>query len=129
MKVPDLEAPIVPGRSLGGVEVGAAADEMLGSSRAPRIEIGPVVVWLTEGIVYQVGTRAGYRGQVLGTGIGLGSSLADVERELGRVLEDEEDNLIVEGCAGLVLETEAWSGESLRANLQARISQIMVTLA
>lgn len=127
MNVPDLEAPIVPGRSLGGVEVGAPPGELLGSSRRPRVEIGPVVVWLSEGIVHQVGARAGYRGLVLGTGIGLGSSLADVERELGRVVEDEEDNLVVEGCPGLVLETEAWSGESLRANLQARLSQIMVT--
>jgi hypothetical protein len=135
MSFPDLEAPIVPGRSLGGVEIGALASEAWGETRdlnssspaqPSRVEMGPIVVWLSKGFVHQVGAREGYRGSVLGTGIGLGSSLADVERELGRVVEDDEDNLVVEGWGGLLLETEAWSGDSLRTNLQARISQIMV---
>ncbi|HZU69151.1 MAG TPA: hypothetical protein VFA09_17880 [Ktedonobacteraceae bacterium] len=49
----------------------------------------------------------GYRGKLMDT-IGLGSTVADVERQIGPVEEDEEDNLVIRDLPGLCFAIEGY---------------------
>lgn len=63
---------------------------------------------------------------MLAEGVGIGSSIADVERLIGEVEEDTEDNLIVVGYPGWCFETEKWLGHRIDDNRSARIISICV---
>src|SRR5688500_14542042 len=104
----DLNAPIIPGESAAGIRVGQPVDSILAGDTpdavvelhgCTRFEFGPVRLWVTNGKVSQVGVYAGYLGS-LRQGVGVGSTLGQVQLTLGRVVEDEEDNLVVEGMHG-----------------------------
>jgi hypothetical protein len=60
-----------------------------------------------QGRVEQIMVHDGYRGKLMGK-IGLGSTFADIERHIGAVEEDEEDNLVSRDCPGLVFEIEGY---------------------
>src|SRR5260221_11415623 len=60
-----------------------------------------------QGRVEQIVVHDGYRGKLMGK-IGLGSTIADIERYIGAVEEDEEDNLVIRDFPGLVFEIEGY---------------------
>ena len=135
----DLNAAIVPGRSAAGIALGARASDLGFRTDPSRLDLGqgvsvcdlgPVRVWIREGMVDQIGVRAPYAGAIETGGIRIGSTLREVAEALGRVFEDDEDNLIVADCAGLSFETGQWRGEPGREivdeNLDAKITAIFV---
>jgi hypothetical protein len=131
----DLDAPIVPNESAAGVRIGDDARNIVQHAgltyvedpphRLLRYPMGSVILWVMAGCVTQIGVVLGYRGMINGR-IGLGATITDVERELGAVIEDDEDNLIVPSVPGWCFETEQWHGDELQANKLARIVSIFV---
>jgi len=131
----NLDAPIVPNHSAGGIRLNDEACSIVRSAGLAYVEdpphrirkypLGSVILWAKAGLVKQIGVVQGYRGMINGR-IALGATIADVERELGTVIEDDEDNLVVPSFPGWGFETEEWSGHELQANKHARIVAIFV---
>jgi hypothetical protein len=129
---PDLDAPIVPGISAGGILIGHIAHlrggiAKLSSGREIVDQFQSLKVWSAAGRVIQVGVYDGYRGLIEGR-IGIGSSIVDIEEWCGcSVTEDAEDNLIVAARPGWCFETEPWTGgHSVTMNRNARVTAIFV---
>ena len=133
---PDLDAPIVPNESAAGIQIGADAREIVERAsltftfdppdKSRSYSVGVVLLWVRAGTIHQIGVIGGYRGRIDGR-IGIGSTIADVEDAFGRVLEDDEDNLVVSSLPGWCFETEPWvDGDDLRQNRFARITAIYV---
>jgi len=136
LRMIDIDAPIVPGKSAAGVLVGSVVSELLATvdtqsttnqSRGEQHDFGTVKVWSKDGVIIQVGVYSGYRG-VLRPGIGVGSTISDVEESFGcSVQEDAEDNLVVPTSAGWCFETEEWeTPQTVTNNRNARIVSIFV---
>ena len=132
----DLDAPIIPGKSAAGVFVGSPVSELLSTvgaystmklSNEEMHDLGMVKVWTKDGTVIQVGVFPGYRG-TLHPGIGIGSTISEVEESLGcSVEEDEGDNLVVPTSPGWCFETEEWkTPKNVSNNRNARIVSIFV---
>lgn len=66
-----------------------------------------VDIWAIEGIVEQIMVHDGYRGKLMDK-IGLGSTIADIERQIGAWEEDEEDNLVIRDLSGLFFRVEGY---------------------
>jgi hypothetical protein len=130
----DLSAPLEPGLSAAGIRLGAAIGDVTSAVRPLQVhERGDWATYVYEsldvsarhGRVSQLCVKQSYTGKLVGA-IGIGSTIADVERILGRVTEDEYDNLIVATVAGWCFETSEWVGPSLKANRSARIVSMCV---
>jgi hypothetical protein len=127
----DLAAPIEPGKSAAGIALGKLAEALprpLKKESLPsleRFDYSALSVWIREGLVHQVCVREGYSG-ILPEGIGIGSSIADVERLIGQVEEDMDDNLVVIGYPGWCFSTEEWCGHKSEENPGARITWICI---
>jgi hypothetical protein len=132
----DLDAPIVPGKSAAGISVGSTVGDLLSMvgphsttklSNGEWHDLGSIRVWTKDGMVTQVGVYSGYRG-MLQPGIGVGSTISDVEASFGcSVQEDKEDNLVVPTSPGWCFETEEWkSPKTAGNNRTARITSIFV---
>lgn len=134
-----LDASIVPGVSAAGLRLGDPVQQIQSLAVVPRrrldqslehIELGPVSVWIREGLIDQIGVAAGYRGAVAGTDVGIGSTLRQVSTALGEVFENDEDGLCVDGMPGICLETTLWADapgrETVAHNLDAKIIEIYV---
>jgi hypothetical protein len=131
----NLDDVIVPGESAGGIRVGQRINQVLaveGSVEAERFHgvekyvFGAVTVWVRDGLITQVGVRAPYTGK-LAQGIGIGSTIGEVESAIGRIGQDGEDNLVVPTSPGWCFETEVWlRGKSPRDNRSARVTEIFV---
>lgn len=120
----NIEAPIVPGESAAGIQLGSPIEELL-TEHKNAFDSGEVVkpsfptlvitryrsamvdVWVTKGKVETIMVHDGYRGKLMGK-IGLGSTIADIERYIGALEEDEEDNLVIPDFPGLVFEVEGY---------------------
>jgi len=83
----DIDAQIVPGKSVAGFCIGGLVSEVLRSVRpqsttklygAEKHDLGAIKVWAKDGVITQIGVYSGYRG-VLQPGIRIGSTVADVE--------------------------------------------------
>lgn len=133
--IPDLQATIIPGKSAAGLEIGSFLGDLLShahfvtatpASDLLRHEFGPVKVWALHGIISQIGVYEGYEGKL--EGVGIGSTIADLEDQCHwRLLEDEEDNLVVDGKPGLAFETTAWGGDHrITNNRDAKVIAIFV---
>ena len=130
----DIQAPIVPGESAAGIRLGSPIEEILQEQKTSflseevvhplfplpittRYRSEMVDVWVKEGKVEQIMVHDGYRGKLMGT-IGLGSTLADIERHIGAWEEDEEDNLVIRNLPGVMFELEGsfpdWSNPGFR---------------
>jgi hypothetical protein len=123
----NIDAPIVPGESAAGIQLGSPIEELL-NAHTHSFDSGEVVkpsfptlvitryrsamvdVWETKGKVETIMVHDGYRGKLMGE-IGLGSTVADIERHIGAVEEDEEDNLVIRECPGLFFEIEGYFPE------------------
>lgn len=120
----DLEAPILPGHSAAGYQIGtpiealpkeelarfqrAALAARFGKSRGFRYTAEQVSLWVdAEGSIEQIAVKAGYRGKLLGT-VGLGMTIADLERLIGSVAVDGEDALSIFGLWGLCFELDSY---------------------
>jgi hypothetical protein len=120
----NIEAPIVPGESAAGIQLGSPIEEVLkedthsfdsGEREKPwfptlvktRYRSAMVDVWAGNGRVTQIMVHTGYRGKLMGT-IGLGSTIADIERHIGAWEEDEEDNLVLRDMPGVGFEIEGY---------------------
>ena|ERR1700682_1216874 len=131
----NLDDVIVPGESAAGIRVGQRINQILateGSVEAERFHgiekyvFAGVTLWVREGLITQVGVRAPYGGK-LPQGIGIGSTIGEVESAIGRIGEDNSDNLVVLTSPGWCFETEVWlRGKSPRENRSARITEIFV---
>lgn len=135
----DLRAAIEPGKAAAGISIG---DPILQLSQAgpttkrelgggvQLFDFGPVRVWVKGGVVDQIGVRGEYAGYVSGTAIGVGSTIQQVVNEIGPVMEDDEDNLVVAHLPGLCFETGAWrgdpGGEIVGENLDEKLTEIFV---
>lgn len=120
----NIEAPIIPGESAAGIQLGSSIDELL-SAHKNFFDSGEVVkptfpvrvtthyrsamvdVWVIKGKVEQIMVHDGYRGKLMGK-IGLGSTFADIERNIGAWEEDDEDNLVIRDCPGLFFRVEGY---------------------
>lgn len=120
----NIEAPIIPGIQVAGIQLRSPIEEVLKKhknffSSGEVVNLSPsfplniryrstmVDLWAVEGYVEQIMVHDGYRGKLLGT-IGLGSTIADIERYIGSVEEDEEDNLVIRDIPGLFFEIEGY---------------------
>jgi hypothetical protein len=119
----DIEAPIIPGHSAAGLQVGSPIEEILQEQEThfiseeamnhhlvsvpiiTRYRSAMVDLWVKEGIIDQIMVHSGYRGKLMNS-IGLGSTIMDIETPIGAWEEDEEDNLMIRKLPGLCFEIE-----------------------
>jgi hypothetical protein len=117
----DPEAPIVPGRSAAGIDLGSRIEDILADiahlltpeptvspyseSVTTRYHSDSVDLWERGGIVRQIGVHGAYRGKLMER-IGLGSTIADIETHIGECEESEEDNGAIKGLPGLCFDAE-----------------------
>ena len=117
----DTQAPIEPGRGLGGIAVGTSLTEILENHTPLQVfeipgdeadpdgvtihSFGAIRTWSVKGEVVQVGAFEGYTGKTA-EGVGVGSTVAD----LGEVVpEGGPGFLALPGTPGIGLETTEWS--------------------
>lgn len=136
-KIPaiDLYAGITPRISAAGIVIGRTAPDVIQHMGKVYVRDHPhrirmysfdaVRLWVRNGCIVQICVRSPYQGK-LSSGIGIGSSIADVEAAVGVVKEDDEDNLVVEAVPGWSFETEEWIGSSLHDNRERKITEICV---
>ena len=115
----NIEAPIVPGESAAGILLGSPIEEILKEQEPHFISkevVNPFItryrstmvdLWVREEMVDQIMVHDGYRGKLLDS-IGLESTLADIERQIGTWEEDEEDNLVIGDLPGVGFEIEGY---------------------
>ena len=103
------DAPIEPGRGLGGIPIGCAVSEILATAEPLRViqlpgpddatggvtihSFGAIRTWSVDGRVEQVGAFKGYRGQ-MAVGIGVGSTVADIRAACGAVVPTGTEGVI-----------------------------------
>ena len=131
----DLNAPIIPGESAAGVRLGQpikdilvrqTPDAVIELTDCEKYQFGSVRLWVSSGKISQIGLYADYRGR-LKEGIGIGSTVEEVQTLLGKIEEDEDDNLVVVGTPGWCFETEEWlEGRQPEQNPKAKISEVYV---
>jgi hypothetical protein len=135
----DLDADIEPGHAAAGLALGDPIASVRGLGRSIRphascigveiADLGPVQVWATHGAIDQILVRSGYAGTIAGTQVGIGSSLGRFVREVGQLIEDDDDVLLCPAVPGISVETTAWSGPgrcAIDANLDSTITDIWV---
>jgi hypothetical protein len=128
----DLDAPIIPGQSAGGIVVGSRIEAVLRdagelftpepvaspfipeSERCTRYRSPAIDLWVKDGIVTQVGVHDGYRGKLSGA-VGIGSTVGDLEDCIGAWDEDREDELVILGVPGLIFDMASECPACLRA--------------
>src|SRR5579883_3291451 len=143
-KCMDSTAPIIPGKSAAGILIGSSIETILKEQDVdflieevknpfmtrtlPLMRYCSVMVdlWVKAGAICQIMVHDGYTGKLLET-IGLGSTIADVETQIGPWGEDEEDNLIIQNLPGLCFTVEGYFSDLKDpAFRQATIKEIYV---
>ncbi|MHC4340741.1 MAG: hypothetical protein ACYSX0_11090 [Planctomycetota bacterium] len=137
----DPEAPIEPGRGLGGIALGCTVAEILATATPLRVielpgsddapdgvtihSFGAIRTWSVAGRVEQVGAFEGYQGRTA-SGIGLGSTIADIRAASGEVVATGTEGMIVlPGTPGVGMETSEWTTGD-QPDPAARVIQIFV---
>jgi hypothetical protein len=147
----DLDAPIVPGESAGGIAIGSRIEQVLNatgdclhldSQVADRGRPVPdwlarymppslfstvyrsaaIDLWVKDGVVHQVGVHDGYRGKLL-SAVGIGSTLLDIKAYIGAWTENDEDALVLVDFPGICFDIDA----VLRGTLEASITDLRHT--
>jgi len=121
----NLDDVIVPGESAGGIRLGQRINQVLaveGSVEAERFHgiekyvFAAVTLWVRDGLITQIGVRSPYSGK-LAQGIGIGSTIGEVESAIGRIGQDASDNLVVLTSPDGASRPKSGSAESLRARI------------
>jgi hypothetical protein len=117
----NIKAPIIPGESIGEIKLGININQIenFNSFKQERVinEYFPdldLIIYKTDlvnfyvekGIITQIMAHGNYLGK-LNNLIGIGSTMNDIEKLIGPVDEDNEDNLIIEGIKGLCFDFES----------------------
>jgi hypothetical protein len=139
----DLTAPIVPGVSAAGYHVGQFIEpngpmaamfvsEPIRNPHVPssdgvqyRYRSNSVDLWVTNSIIRQIGVHGVYRGKLLDQ-ITLGMTIADIERRIGRCMEDDEDKLAIAGVEGMSFET-AWRPDHPVKEVDLRLPELRLS--
>jgi hypothetical protein len=121
----DKTAPIIPGQSAAGIRIGTPVEAILKKQEIPfitekiqnpfvahslplmRYRSAMVDLWAEAGVINQIMVHNGYTGQLRST-IGLGSTIADIEKQIGPWGEDEEDNFVIQNLPGLCFAVEGY---------------------
>lgn len=129
----DLAAPIFPGVGAAGLTLGTRVatlpPDALARFRSERIintciqaptgEVfyrAPGIEFMaTNGVIDQIVTLEGYTGYLGGT-VRPGMTVAEVEAELGPIVEDDEDALLLRDVPGIALDVTLPPGTSLRGD-------------
>ena len=120
----DPDAPIEPGRGLGGITLGSQVSDLLAVAEPLRVieipgegdeegvtihSFGAIRTWSVAGRVEQVGAFEGYRGR-MASGIGLGSTIDEIRAAHGDVAPLGAENMIViPAVPGAGIETTEWA--------------------
>ena len=107
-----LSAPTVSGKSVAGLKLDHPIDEIVKYQQP--VEIHPlggsvkyrfnqVTLCVRNGKVIQLGMKLDYQGKLRSL-IGIGATIRDVQLVVGKVIEDEENNLVVPGMPGWCFE-------------------------
>jgi len=117
--IPDISAPIVPGVCAGGIFIGSRfapppedGDKYEIQRRKDSVvySLHAVKVWTRNDLVYQIGVYEGYRG-VMPEGIGVGSTISEVEDRFHcDVVEDPDGDLVTPCFPGWSFDTAEWNG-------------------
>jgi hypothetical protein len=123
----DLDAPISPGKCAAGLRVGTRVSDLpaevlaqftierrvnacLPNAVLTLYHSDAVTLYVENRIIDTIQVHGGYRG-TLGEGIGLGSTVAEIEERLGIVEEHEDACLMLRGVQGLRLVVACRRGE------------------
>ena len=121
----DTNAPIEPGRGLGGIALGTPTADVLATAEPLRVieipgddedpdgvtihSFGAIRTWSVHGEVVQVGAFDDYAGTTA-SGIGLGSTVADITAAHGDVAPMGSEGMIsVPAVPGIGIETTEWT--------------------
>jgi hypothetical protein len=92
-----LSSPIIAGEQAAGMALGAGSDDLetiwgtptaVVSGDYDQWQYGPVIFWLSEGLIRRIGLYEGYLGET-GEGLRVGSTRLDVERAVGPLIGNE----------------------------------------
>lgn len=137
----DIDAPIEPGRGLGGIALGAAVADILAEHEPLRVielptadetedavtihSFGAIRTWSVLGCIEQVGAFEGYLGRTA-SGIGIGSTIEEILEAHGAVAPMGAEGMIsVPALPGVGIETTEWSTGD-EPDPAARVIQIFV---
>jgi hypothetical protein len=131
----DLNAPIIPGRSAAGVRLEESVNCVLETNTPAQVEdrgevtvyrFGGVSLFVRNGAIDQIGVHQGFSGAM--RGVTIGTTIAEVSRLLGPVIEDEDDNLAVEGIEGWCFESTEFRPpfSEVAKNLDATVKEMFV---
>ncbi len=120
-------SPIVPGEGAASIRLGESVTDILsgttevfvaeqvaiagvGDTGSIRYRSATIDLWVKDNRIWQIMVHGAYTGKVLGK-IGLGSTLADVEKLLGSVAV-MADNWVVKGMPGISFEPQTEGTDS-----------------
>jgi hypothetical protein len=116
--IPDLNAAILPNEGAAGIKLGTPIREVLAVSiivfsamktlhkRRMVYKSESVDLWTQDGIVEAIEVYGNYAGKLAGE-IGIGTPIRCVDDVLGKVIENEYDDLEIEGLQGINFEIDA----------------------
>lgn len=127
----DTNAPIIPGKSAGDVEINATIEDVLKQAGEifeieyiPDKHIGDLTkyrskdidIWVRNNKVWQIVVHGNYLGKVLDSQIGLGSTLRDVKNYFGDMTLLME-NIMVKTLPGMSFEPETEEADAKIAEI------------
>jgi hypothetical protein len=116
----NLDAPILPGKSAAGINLGSSIRDVIAVEKPDRIQqlmacdtftFGPVKIWAGKnGLITEICVGNSCNATTP-QGVRVGMNLRQIEQKIGEPYEDEEDVLQIRGIPGLALETTPWKEE------------------
>jgi hypothetical protein len=137
-EVYDLSAPIVPGKSLGGILLGAPADsliphldildeETIGKGHI-RYEIDSMDIWVKDSVVVQLSAMDDYTGTIDGK-VSIGSTIHKTVNTVGPLTENEDGHIIATKSEGVKFSTDNWiEASDSKLNLAVNIIQTLTEI-
>ncbi|MDA2920839.1 hypothetical protein MYX76_15345 [Desulfobacterota bacterium AH_259_B03_O07] len=117
----NLEAPIIPGKTAAGINIGSSEKTVLAALPEPKsveelyegykLIFDSIWVVIEKERVTFIGVSKGYKGR-LPSGMGIGSKIRDVIKCYGDIEVGEQGSLRVVGAKDWGFDTEEWVQES-----------------
>lgn len=137
MKI-DNNAPIIPGKSAGGISIGSSILQIINSNTHFEKDIiadttlynfENICLWVVLNEVTQISVFNEYKG-LIANQIGIHSTINQVQNHMGKISEDEDYNFITPSTPGWCFETDDWNTDSdepeFDKNLNIEISEIFI---